>query len=87
MIWTAYFAATVLPATATVYVVDVSGAPAGCVTPWTAVTADSSAVQLSPSGGSGRGQVELFMPANTGAQRATLVTIATQSATITQAGR
>jgi hypothetical protein len=35
----------------------------------------------------GRSQVELFMPANTGAQRSTLVTIAGQTASITQAGR
>jgi hypothetical protein len=87
MVWTQYFGATVLPAQASVYVVDVNFAPAGCLTPWTAVSANTSAVQLSPASGTGRGQVELFMPANTGAQRSTLVTIAGQTATVTQAGR
>lgn len=85
-VWTAYFQATVLPAQSSVYVVDINFAPAGCLTPWTAVSADTSAVQLSPAGGTGRSQVELFMPANTGAQRSTLVTIAGQTASITQAG-
>jgi len=87
MVWTSYFAATVLPAQATAYLVDVNAAPAGCSTSWTAVSADTSAVQLSPAGGAGRGQVELFMPANGGAQRSTVVTIAGQRATITQGGR
>jgi hypothetical protein len=35
----------------------------------------------------GRSQVELFMPANADTQRSTLVTIAGQTASITQAGR
>ena len=87
MVWTSYFAATVLPAQASVYVVDINSAPAGCLTTWTAVSADTSAVQLSPASGSGRSQVELFMPTNTGAQRSTLVTIAGQTALVTQAGR
>jgi hypothetical protein len=87
MVWTTYFAATILPSQATVYVVDVNAAPSGCLTSWTAVSANTSAVQLSPAGGSGRGQVELFMPANLGAQRSTDVTIAGQRATIMQAGR
>ena len=87
MVWTSYFQATVLPAQPTVYVVDVNSAPAGCLTNWTAVSADTSAVQLSPASGTGRSQVELFMPVNTGAQRSTLVTIAGQTASITQAGR
>src|SRR5512138_1231377 len=76
MVWTTYFAATILPSQATVYLVDVNAAPSGCLTSWTAVSANTSAVQLSPAGGSGRGQVELFMPANLGAQRSTDVTIA-----------
>ena len=63
--------ATVLPAQPSVYVVDINFAPAGCLATWTAVSADTSAVQLSPASGSGRSQVELFMPANTGAQRST----------------
>src|ERR1051325_5584252 len=54
---------------------------------WTALSADTSAVQLSPASGSGRGQVELFVPANNGAQRLTLVTIAGQTARITESGR
>jgi hypothetical protein len=87
MTWTSYFQTTVLPAQASVYVVDINSAPAGCSTTWTAVSADTSAVQLSPASGTGRSQVELFMPANTGSQRSTLVTIAGQSASITQAGR
>src|SRR5688572_3585277 len=59
-VWTSYFAATVLPAQASVYVVDLNFAPAGCMAAWTAVSADTSAVQLSPASGSGRSQVELF---------------------------
>jgi len=85
--YASFFSTKVFPATSDVYLVDVNAGPSGCLTPWTAVSADTSAVQLSPGGGSGRGQVELFMPANTGAQRSTLVTIAGQTATITQAGR
>lgn len=87
MVWTSYFQATVLPAQSSVYVVDINATPAGCLIGWTAVSADTSAVQLSPRSGIGRGQVELFMPANTGAQRSTLVTIAGDTASITQAGR
>jgi hypothetical protein len=87
MVWTSYFEATVLPAQPSVYVVDLNSAPAGCLTAWTAVSADTSAVQLSPASGSGRSQVELFMPANPGGQRSTLVTIAGQTGSITQAGR
>lgn len=87
MVWTSHFQSTVLPARASVYVVDLNFVPGGCVTTWTAVSADTSAVQLSPSSGTGRGQVELFMPANDTAQRSTLVTIAGQTASITQAGR
>ena len=87
MVWTSYFQATVLPVQASVYVVDINSTPAGCLTTWTAVSANTAAVQLSPAGGTGRGQVELFMPANTGEQRSTLVTIAGQTATVTQAGR
>ena len=86
MVWTSYFQTTVLPAQATVYVVDINFTPAGCLTPWTAVSANTSAVQLSPASGTGRGQVELFMPANTGEQRSTVVTIAGQSVAVTQAG-
>jgi len=86
MVWTSHFAATVLPAQASVYVVDINPAPAGCMASWTAVSADTSAVQVSPASGSGRSQVELFMPANSGAQRSTLVTIAGQTASITQSG-
>jgi hypothetical protein len=87
MVWTSYFQATVLPAQASVYVVDINFAPAGCLTAWTAVSVNTSAVQLSAASGTGRSQVELFMPANTGAQRSTLVTIAGQTGSITQAGR
>jgi hypothetical protein len=89
MVWSSYFGATILPAQPSVYVVDMNFAPAGCVAAWTAVSADTSAVQLSPASGSGNGksQVELFMPSNTGAQRSTLVTIAGQTASITQGGR
>ena len=87
MVWTSYFATTVLPAQPSVYVVDINFAPAGCVSTWTAVSADTSAVQVSPASGSGRSQVELFIPGNSGAQRSTLVTIAGQTASITQSGR
>jgi hypothetical protein len=88
MEWMSYFAATLLPAQSSVYIVDVNSMPAGCLGgAWTAVSANTAAVQLSPASGNGRGQVELFMPANTAAQRSTLVTIAGQTATISQAGR
>ena len=87
MMWTSHFAATVLPAQASVYVVNLNFAPTGCLATWTGVLADTSAVQLSPASGSGSSQVELFMPANMGAQRSTLVTIAGQTASITQSGR
>ena len=87
MVWTSYFQSTILPAQASVYVVDINSSPAGCLAGWTAVSANTSAVQLSPASGSGRSQVELFLPANTGAQRSTLVTIAGQAASITQAGQ
>jgi len=87
MVWTSYFQDTVLTAQASVYVVDINSAPIGCLTTWTAMSADRSAVQLSPASGIGRSKVELFMPANDGAQRSTLVTIAGQTASITQAGR
>jgi hypothetical protein len=87
IVWTSYFAATVLPAQASVYVVDLNFASNGCLAIWTAVSADTSAVQLSPATGTGRSQVELFMPSNSGAQRSTLVTIAGQTASITQSGR
>jgi hypothetical protein len=85
MVWTSYFQSTVLAAQPSVYVVDINAAPAGCLTTWTAGSANTSAVQLSPASGIGPSQVELFMPANTGAQRSTLVTIAGQTAPITQA--
>ena len=87
MVWTSYFQTTVLPAQASVYVVDINSAPAGCLTTWTAVSANTSAVQLSPASGTGRSQVELFMPANASTARSTLVTIAGQAASITQAGQ
>lgn len=86
-VWTSYFQTTVLPAPVSVYVVDINSTPNGCLTTWTAVSANTSAVQLSPASGTGRSQVELFMPANEGTLRSTLVTIAGQTATITQAGR
>jgi hypothetical protein len=87
LVWTSYFQATVLPALPSVYVVDINSAPAGCLTTWTAVSDNTSAVQLSPANGTGSSQVELFVPANSGAQRSTFVTIAGQTASITQAGR
>jgi hypothetical protein len=87
MAWTSYFQATVLAAQPSVYVVDINSAPAGCLTAWTAVSANTSAVQLSPASGTGRGQVELFMPVNNGEQRSTVVTIAGQTASVTQAGQ
>lgn len=87
-VWTAYFGGTALTAQSSVYVVDISFGSAGCSTAWTASSADTTAVQLSPAIGVGRGQVELFMPDNAGAQpRSTVVTIADQTASITQAGR
>jgi hypothetical protein len=87
MVWTAYFQSTVLPAQSSVWIVDIKGAPTGCVVAaWTAVSNNTAAVQVSPASGTGD-QVELFMPPNTGDQRTTLVTIAGQTATVTQAGR
>ena len=83
-VWSAYFGATVLPAQSSVYVVDITYTPVRCVETWTAVSSDTSAVQVSPASGSGRSQVELFMPANRGSQRSTRVTIAGQTATVTQ---
>ena len=87
MVWTSYFGSTALPAQASVYVVDLNFGPFGCVSTWTAVSADTSAVQLSPASGVGKSQVELFMPANPGAQRTTLITIAGKTALITQRGQ
>jgi len=86
-VWSSYFQSTVLPAQASVYLVDLNYTPDTCLTPWTAVSADTSAVQVSPAGGAGRGQVELFIPGNGGGPRTTVVTIAGQTASITQAGR
>jgi hypothetical protein len=86
--WTSYFSATVLPERSSVYVVDINFSPAGCIASnWTAISSDRSAVQLSPASGRGKGQVELFIPANSGAQRSTLVTIAGQTTSITQRAR
>lgn len=85
-VWTSYFQSAVLSAQSSVWIVDLAFSPAGCVTTWTAVSADRAAVQLSPASGTGSAQVELFMPANSGTQRSTTVTIAGQTALITQAG-
>jgi hypothetical protein len=85
--YASYFSATLLPAQGSVYLIDVASAPDGCQTLWASVSANNTAVQVSPAGGSGRGQVELFMPQNPGAQRSTTVAIAGQAATVTQAGR
>ena len=82
-----FFASAVLSSTAAVYLVDVNAGPAGSLTAWQALSANTSAVQLSRAGGTGRGQVELFIPANTGAPRSTDVTIAGGRATVVQAGR
>src|SRR5262245_54473758 len=85
MVWTSYFQTAVLASPPSVYVVDIKFTPSGCETTfWTAVSANTSAVQLSPANGIGRAQVELFMPANNGALRSTLVTIAGQTASVTQ---
>jgi hypothetical protein len=81
-----FFSSTTLAPTAAVFLVDVNAAPPGCTTAWTAVSANREAVQLSPAGGTARGQVELFIPANAGAARATAVTIAGQQAIVSQAG-
>jgi hypothetical protein len=81
-----FFSTKVFPPASAVYLVDVNAGPPGCQMPWTAVSANTSAVQLSPAGGRGRGQVELFLPPNTGAPRSTVVTIAGEAATIAQAG-
>jgi hypothetical protein len=85
--YASFFSTKVFPPVPDVDLVDVNAGPPGCVTPWTAVSGDTSAVQLSPAGGRARGQVELFIPANSGAPRSTAVTIAGQAATIAQAGR
>ena len=85
--YASFFSTKVFPPASDVYLVDVNAAPPGCVTPWTAVSVNTSAVQVSPAAGRGRGQVELFIPENTGAPRSTVVTIAGQAATIAQAGR
>jgi len=87
LLWTSYFGANILPAQPLVYVVDINFGGAGCGSTWTAVSADTSAVQLSPASGVGKSQVELFMPANPGAQRTTLITIAGKTALITQRGQ
>jgi hypothetical protein len=85
--YVSFFSTKVFPPAPDVYLVDVNAGPPGCLTPWTAVSADTSAVQLSPAAGRGRGQVELFIPGNSGAARSTVVLIAGQAATIAQAGR
>ena len=82
-----YFATTLVPSQAIVYIVDVTTVPVGCFTPWTVVPSNINAVNVSPFSGNGRGRVELFMPPNPGAARQTTVTIAGQTAVITQAGR
>jgi hypothetical protein len=82
-----FFSSTILASTAAVYLVDVNAGPVGCTTAWTAVSANRDAVQLSPAGGSGRGQVELFIPQNPGVARSTAVTIAGLQAIVSQAGR
>ena len=87
LFWTAYFQTTVLSADASVYAVDVVPSPADCLPSWTAVSANTAAVQVSPAASGSHHLVELFMPANPGPQRSTLVTIAGQTATVTQAGR
>ena len=82
-----FFFSSTVASTPAVYFVDVNAAPPGCSTAWQAVSANTSAVQLSPAGGTARGQVELFIAANTGGQRSTDVTIAGERATVVQAGR
>ena len=82
-----FFSSNVLVPTSAVYLVDVNAGPVGCTTAWTAMSANRDAVQLSPAGGNGRGQVELFIPPNSGSARSTAVTIAGQQAIISQAGR
>jgi len=82
-----FFSSNVLTSAAAVYLVDVNAAPFGCATAWTAISANREAVQLSPAGGSGRGQVELFIPQNTGPARSTTVTIAGWQAIVSQTGR
>ena len=59
-----------------VYLVDVNAGPVAGTTEWTAISANRDAVQRSPAGGRGRGQVELFIPQNIGLARSTAVTIA-----------
>jgi hypothetical protein len=87
MAWKSYFESTVLARQASVYIVDINASPFGCLGgSWTAISGDRNAVQVSPAAGSGRGQVELFIPANGSAQRSTMVTIAGQTASITQRG-
>jgi len=82
-----FFSSNILVSAAAVYLVDVNAAPVGCTTAWTAMSANRDAVQLSPAGGSGRGQVELFIPQNTGLARSTAVSIAGWQAIVSQAGR
>ena len=82
-----FFSSNVLVPAAAAYLVDVNAAPAGCATEWTAISANRDAVQLSPAGGRGRGQVELFIPQNTGVARSTVVTIAGSQAIVSQSGR
>jgi hypothetical protein len=87
MLYESFFASNILVPAAAVYLVDVNAAPVGCTTAWTALSANRDTVQLSPAGGAGRGQVELFIPPNTGAARSTAVTIAGWQAIVSQAGR
>ncbi len=82
-----FFSINIQASAAAVYLVDVNAAPVGCTTAWTAISANRDAVQLSPAGGGGRGQVELFIPQNMGVARSTAVTIAGQQAIVSQAGR
>jgi hypothetical protein len=82
-----FFSSNVLVPAAAVYLVDVNAGPVGCTTEWTAISANRDAVQLSPAGGRGRGQVELFIPRNTELARSTAVTIAGSQAIVSQAGR
>ena len=87
--WLSFFSTNVTQAVGAVaYFVDVDAAPSGCLpATWTAVSANTSAVQLSPPSGNGSSRVEIFPTTNTGPARSTAVTIAGQTATLTQAGR
>jgi len=82
-----FFGSTTLPASSNVFAVDVNMSAPTCSVPWTVSSSDRTAVQLSPAQGQGEAWVEIFVVANSGGARATPITIAGQTVTVSQQGK